>query len=1121
MRLREYWVKTVVVALLCRCVVLHAAEEPATRLLRQPAISQDHLAFVYAGDIWVSDRDGSHPVQITSHPASEYAPHFSPDGKWIAFSANYDNNTDVYVVPVEGGQPRRLTWHPAADVVTGWSVDGKRVLFVSNREIANSRSSQLYEVPLEGGYEQKVMKAVAVEASWSPDGKRLAYRPYIMAYAGASGWRQHRGGDTPPLWIIDPHSGTLEKIPHENASDSNPVWVGENVVFISDRNEGSANLFLYDAQSHAVRQLTHESPWDVRNAGAYGDTVVYEVGGELKSLDLGSGRTQSIPVHLAMQSLQARPQWKDASKMITSAWLSPTGKRVLMTARGDVFSVPVKDGSVRNLTATSGVHESDALWSKDGQRVAYLSDEGGVQALLIRDAQGLKKPVVHTLGRPDFFGLLGWSPDGARIVLQDNHLHLYAIDLADDVLHLIDTSKRRATFKASFSPDGQWLAYTVVGENYFTRVKLHHFADGHSAELAESFVQTDDPVFGDSGLLYFTTSIDAGPTRVNLDMSTQERPLRKAIFAAVLAADGQSPLAPKTADEDSKEAGAKPAATAGSAAGKDSAGKDSAAAKDSASDKSDADDKGAKAKPVKPTRVDFAGLTDRFVAIPVAERNYDDLIVASDGALFYLSRRQPGSITEPPGPGGDADADLYRYNFEDRAEKQLKSNLVDVSASADRKKLLLSLAEGHYEVADASEKLESKPVDLSGLRMNVDPREEWRQIFDEAWRMEQQYFYDPKMHGLDWKAVRARYEPLLKFVQRREDLNDLLAEMIGEMQVGHNRIAGGDLENERPAAIGLLGADFEVEHNLYRIRRIYRGDRWNPYLVGPLAAVGVKAQEGDAILAINGHPLDASVNIFALLAGTVDKQVTITLSRDGTTQGAHTAVVIPIASEAALRQWEWVDRNRDYVDRKSGGKIAYVYLPDTADGGFKFFNRMFFSQVDKPGLIVDDRRNSGGQAANYVLEVLNRSYLSGWKDRDAEIFNTPAAAIYGPKVMLIDQDAGSGGDFFPYGFRRLKLGKLIGTRTWGGLIGISANGPLIDGGRLTVPFFRFFTPDGEWHVENEGVAPDVEVPLDPVAVNEDKDPQLDAAIAEVLEELKTAKPIPLKTAPSYPTQVGR
>jgi tricorn protease len=446
---------------------------------------------------------------------------------------------------------------------------------------------------------------------------------------------------------------------------------------------------------------------------------------------------------------------------------------------------------------------------------------------------------------------------------------------------------------------------------------------------------------------------------------------------------------------------------------------------------------------------------------------------------------------------------------------------VDISASADGKKLLLTEAEGKMEVADAGEKLDAKPLDLGGLRMFVDPRQEWRQIFDEAWRMEQQFFYDPKMHGLDWRAVRTRYEPLLEFVQRREDLNDLLIEMIGEMQVGHNRISGGDLDSERPAGVGLLGADFKVENNLYRIQKIYHGDRWNPFVVGPLAATGVKASEGDAILAINGHALDGKVNIFSLLEGTIDKQITLTLSRDGTAKSARTAVVVPIANESALRQWEWVERNRDYVDRHSGGKVAYVYLPDTADGGFTFFNRMFFSAVDKDALIVDDRRNSGGQAANYVLEVLNRKYLSGWKDRDGLVFNTPAAAIYGPKVMLIDQDAGSGGDFFPYGFRYLGLGKLVGSRTWGGLIGISVNPPLIDGGRLSVPYFRFYTPEGEWHVENEGVAPDIDVPLDPVAVNEDRDPQLDAAIAQVLEQLKTAKPIALKSAPPVPTQVGK
>jgi tricorn protease len=1106
-----------------------AADDAGTRLLRQPAASKDHLAFVYGGDIWVSDRDGGHPTRITTHPAPEFAPHFSPDGKWIAYSGTYDGNTDVYVVPTEGGQPRRLTWHPAPDVVSGWSNDGKRVLFVSSREVDNSRSGQLYEVSVDGGYEKKVMKAVAVEGSWSADGKRIAYRPYIMAYAFGSGWRQHRGGDTPPIWIIDPKGGTLEKIPHVNASDSDPMWIGEDVAFISDRNDGAANLFLYDGNSHAVRQLTHETTWDVRSAGAYEHTIVYESGGLLKSIDVSSGQVTPITIRLAEQSIQARPQWKDAARSITSANLSPTGKRVLITARGDVFSVPVKDGSTRNLTATSGIRESDALWSKDGLHVAYLSDEGGAQNLLVRDAAGLEKPVHHPLGKMGYFTLLDWSPDAHRIVFQDNHLHLYAIELASNAVTLLDTSPRRLQFKESFSPDGQWLAYTVVAANNFTQVKLHSFASGTSADLTEKFVQTDSPVFSNNGLLYFTASIDAGPSRVGLDMSTQERPLRSGIYAAVLAADGKSPLQPKTGDEESKASKDKDKdADKGDAKGEkdgdaDKDGKDDKDKGDKAKDKGKNGDKADKAekadKPPKATRVDMAGLSNRFVPIPVPERDYERVLVASDGALLYLARRQPGVETDPPGPGRGRNGELFRFNFEDRTEKMLRSGLLDFSGSRDGKKLLLIEGENKFEVADAGEKLDAKPVDISGLRMMVDVRQEWHQIFDDVWRMEQQFFYDPNMHGLKWADIRARYEPLLPYVQRREDLNELLVEMIGEMQVGHNRIGGGDVYQSPPVGTGLLGADYRVENNQYRIQKIYRGDRWNPFLVAPLGVPGIDVQEGDAILAINGRPLDGTMNIFSLLEGTVEKQVSLTVGREG--KPARTVVVIPVGSEAALRQWAWVEHNREYVDRKSGGKLAYVYLPDTADDGFKFFNRMFFAQMDRDGVIVDDRRNSGGQAANYVLETLNRKYLAGWKDRDGLVFSTPGAAIYGPKAMLIDQDAGSGGDFLPYGFKRLGLGKLIGTRTWGGLIGISVNPPLIDGGALSVPFFRVFTPDGEWHVENEGVAPDLEVPLDPLAVNAGNDPQLDAAIADVLEQLKTAKQIPLKAAPPMPTQVGK
>ncbi|WP_229751248.1 S41 family peptidase [Undibacterium terreum] len=1096
---------------------LYAADMAQTMLIRQPAVSRDHLAFVYAGDIWLTDRAGQHPVQLTTHPASEFSPQFSPDGKWLAFSASYDNNTDVYVVSVDGGQPRRLTWHPGQDIVRGWSADGKRILFSSSREVANNRSNQLYEVPLDGGFEKKVMEAVAFEGSWSADGKHLAYRPYRQAYVANAGWRQHRGGTTPPIWIIDPASNAVEKVPHENATDSNPVWVQDEVYFISDRNDGAANLFAYSRKTKAVRQVTNETVWDVRNASAYGQSVVYEVGGVLKELDTVSGKIKDIPVTITAQAQQARPQWKDASKTITSAHLSPTGKRILLTARGEVFTVPVKDGSTRNLTETSGVREKDALWSPDGKHIAYISDAGMQHALVVRDQAGLEKPQNHSLGKKGYYKLLGWSPDNKTIVYQDYHLNLYAIALEKGIVSAIDSSLRRQDFHISFSADSRWLAYTIAGENHFSQIRLHDFTTGKNTPLTDGLSHADNPAFAAKDYLYFTASINSGPGQVGLDMSTQERQLRSGLFVAVLAADGKSPLLPKEADEGNKKDEDKKDGKDGSSADAD---KKDGAKKDEGKESDKSKDAEKKDKPVKPVRIDLAGLQQRIVALPVAERNYDSLSVASDGALFYLEHRQPGSSIEPPEVERKDDAELYRFNFDERKTKSLKQGIADYDMSADGKKLLLRYGKGMLQVSDAKENLDIKLVDLSQVRMLVNPREEWEQIFNETWWMEKEFFYDPKLHGLNWDAIYARYHPLVKSVQRREDLNELMVEMIGELQVGHNRVGGGDVYSERPASVGLLGADFSVEKGHYRIKTLFTGDLWNPFLIAPLAAPGLGIKEGDYIMAINGKALDDSTNIYALLENTVGKQVTLGISSDVAGKPRN-VVVQPIASESGLRQWQWVEKNRQYVQKKTNGKVAYVYLPNTADDGFQYFNRMFFAQVDKQAVIIDERRNGGGQAANYVTDVLSRPYLSSWKDRDGLVYDTPGGAIYGPKAMLIDQDAGSGGDFLPYAFKRLKLGPLVGKRTWGGLIGISANPDLIDGGSLVVPLFRFFTPDGEWRVENEGVAPDIDIELEPGEVNKGNDTQLDAAISNVLQRLQGYKEIQHKTAPAFPTTIGK
>lgn len=1084
-----------------------------TLLIHQPAVSANHIAFVYAGDIWLADRNGKNPTRLTTHPAEELMPVFSPDGKSIAFSARYDGNTDVYVVGIDGGQPTRLTWHPGNDMVSGWSIDGKRVLFASPREIASGRSNQLYEVSVDGGFEKKVMEAQAFEGRWSADGKRLAYRPYRMAHGNNAGWRLHRGGSAPPIWLIDPAANSWERVPHTNSNDHNPLWVGDDVLFISDRDNVAANLYRYSAKDKAVKPLTKEAIWDVRAAAVFGDVVVYEVGGRLKELNLNTAATRELPIHLNIQAIQARPQWKDAAAHMTSARLSATGKRVVVTARGDVFTVPVKDGSVRNITQTSGTREKDAMWSPDGKQVAYISDGGARKhALVLRDQAGLDKGKSFGMGvdgKAGYFTLLAWSPDGKRLVYADNLLNLYGIELASGVSSMIDNRNRRGPWHVSFSADGRYLAYAVSGENFMGRIRIHDFTTGKATTVTDSLSNADSPLFAGE-YLYFTASINAGPASVGLDMTSQERQVREGIYALVLAADGKSPMAPRTADEEDKKDEKK-----------DAAATPASPAKGAAPAAAEADAKTPPVvKPIKPTKIDFAGLSNRVVALPVAERNYDALAVASDGALFYLDRRQPGASAEPPEPESAGNAELVRFSFEDRKAKTIKSAVQNFSLSADGKKLLLQYNLGKLEIADANEKLDAKPIDTAGVGSVVDPRAEWQQIFDEAWWMQREFFYDGRMHGLDWDAIRARYQPLVAHVQRREDLNDVMRDMIAELQVGHNNIGGGDVHRERPSTTGLLGADFAVESDRYRIKSIYAGDRWNPFMRSPLAVPGLGVKEGDYLVAVNGRDLNGKTNLYALLENTVGKQVTLSISTEPSGANARHVVVQPIASESALRQWNWIEKNRQYVEKASNGRIAYVYMPDTGGEGYKFFNRMYYAQVEKDALIVDDRRNSGGQAANYVTDVLARPYLAGWKDRAGLTFGTPGGGIYGPKAMLIDQDAGSGGDFLPYAFKRVGLGPLIGKRTWGGLIGISTNPPLLDGGTMSVPFFRFFTPEREWRIENEGVAPDIDVDLDPTAVNRGRDTQLDAAIANVLQRLKTEKPS-TRNQPPAPAALGK
>ncbi|PIE02223.1 MAG: peptidase S41 [Acidobacteria bacterium] len=1083
-----------------------AKESGGARLVKQPTLSETQMAFAYAGDIWVCDRDGSHARRLTTHEAVEANPHFSPDGTQIAFTASYDNNLDVYVIDVEGGQPRRLTCHPAPDVVCGWSPDGKNVLFSSDREILNSRSRQLYHVSKTGGAPVKVMEAIAFEGSWNKDGQTLAYRPFPAAHARSSGWHLHRGGTTPPIWIINPAKNKVEKIPHGRSNDHTPMWFNDNVYFISDQDDIASNLYEYNRKTKSSRQLTFEKDWNVNSAAIRGGVIVYEVAGGLKQLEIDSGKISPIEIPIKLDSPQLRPQWKSTADQIQSIGLSKTGKRALLTARGDVYTVPLKDGSTRNITATPGIRERDALWSHNGERIAYLTENREKAPflkhdLVLEDQKGMKPAQTVTLGIPGYLNLLSWSPNDKLILFQDNHLNLYVIELDTGEVKLIDTNQRRSRTQFSFSSDSRWLAYTVNGENYFSQIKLYHFETDTHHMLTDGMSHASHPVFAKKDYLYFTASVNTGPRQVDLDMSSQERALRSGIYAVVLAKDGKSPLLPKSGDEE---------------VGKKEKTKAEKKAEDGA------DEKGEKKKDESEiVQIDFEGLLDRVIALPIPERNYDSLKVAHDGALFYIERSQPGVSNELPGFDWFAKSKLRRFDFKKKESQVAMDKVGFYTLSSDGKKLLLMTSGGRLVYADAGEKLKPKPLKLTGVKALVNPREEWKQIFNEVWWMEYQYFYDPAMHGSDWKAVYDKYEPLVEHVVCREDLNTLMVEMIGELEVGHNRVGGGDVHREKSASFGLLGADFTIDRGHYQIARIYTGEKWNPFLKAPLAVPGMDAQEGDYILAINGQALTSKDNIFSYLEGTQGTQVTLTLNSEPRLEGSREIIVEPVHSERKLRHWYWVEKNRRYVDQKTNGKVAYVYLPNTAGSGFRYFNRMFFAQIHKKAVIIDERRNGGGQAANYITDVLSREYLSGWKDRDGLVSATPAGAIYGPKVMLIDQDAGSGGDFLPYAFKRLGLGQLVGKRTWGGLIGISTNPGLIDGGFLVVPFFRFFTPDNEWRVENEGVAPDIDIDLEPDQVNQGRDSQLDKAIEVIMADLKNYKPIKLQKAPAMPTELGK
>jgi tricorn protease len=1088
-------------------------------LLQRPAFNGKVIVFSYAGDLWTVERGGGHAVRLTTGTGIETDPVFSPDGNTIAFTGEYDGNTDVFVVPVIGGVPKRLTYHPAADAAVGWTPDGKDVIFRSNRESGSPRYTKLFKVSVNGGLATTLPLPMAFAGNFSADGKYLAYSPVgggaAFNYSAYVAWKNYRGGLASSVWIADMATLDVVKVPKERSNDYSPMWVDKNVYFLSDRN-GATTLFRFEPATKAVKEVVKNDGADIRSASAGPGGIVYDRFGELFLYDTASEKTQQINVDVSADLPDVRARISPVDRDIQNYRISPTGVRAVFEAHGDILTVPAKESATRDVTNTPGVMERDPAWSPDGQSIAYFSDESGQYALHISSQTGAGEVKKFPLANDaTYYFAPNWSPDAKLIAFHDNKTEIWVLDTVAGKATVIDKAfVDDADYDASWSPDSKWLAYTQAVANRFHALFLYSVASGKSTQVSDGMSDVRFPAFDRGGkYLYFTESTNYGTTTSGLDMSSDAFSVTRSVYGLALAADTASPIAVQSEDEKKPDAKDKKDADA---AGDKSADKD----KSDAAKKPDEAGKPEKTEKAKPVKIDLEHLEDRAVALPLPAANYAALTAGKEGTLYLLE----GGGRFATGRG----LTLSRFELKTKKTEKLAEHVAGFDLSFDGNKMLLEMAGGDgapaaggavptfvIVPADAPVKPGEGKLDISRMEVRVDPRAEWRQMFHEIWQVERSYFYDAHYHGVNTVAEEAKYRPYLDEVGSRSDLNYLFQEMLGDFSIGHLRGSGGTIAHPTRVPGGLLGADYEIVNGRYRIKRIYTGEHWNPQTHAPLTEPGVKVAEGDFILAVGGQELSGSDDIQRLLEATTGTQVVLKVASDASGKDARDVTVTPVGEDLTLRNLAWIEANRRKVQELSGGKLAYVYLPDTALGGLTNFNRYYFAQLDKQGAVIDERFNGGGQAADYIIHAMQRTLMSWWAPRYGAIYRTPQAAILGPKVMIINEFAGSGGDAMPWYFREAQLGPLVGKRTWGGLVGIGGIPTLMDGGNVTSPSFGFFSPEGKWDVENHGVAPDYEVDMEPKPVSEGHDPQLEKAVSLALEEL-AKHPVPEPHKPEYP-----
>jgi tricorn protease len=1060
-----------------------------TRLLTQPAVSADRLAFAYANDLWVAGLDGSGARRLTSHPGVEGNPRFSPDGKWIAFSGEYDGNTDIYIVASEGGVPQRLTWHPGEDLPQGFTPDGAAVVFTSPREVYTGRYRQLFTVPVGGGAVSKLPIPNASEATYAPDGAHIVYQPLGEAFTQ---WKHYRGGMTSRLLIFDAKSYAVEQIPQpkERANDTDPMWIGGRIYFLSDR-AGEFNLHSFDPKTKQVAQLTRFTDFPIIGATAGAGKIIFEQAGYLHLFDPATARANRLKIGVAADLLETRPRFVKGARYIRGSSLSPTGARVALDYRGEIITVPAEKGDDRNLTRSAAAHDRFPSWSPDGKTIAWFSDESGEYQLFLQPQDGKGSPRKISLGGAGFYADAKWSPDSKRIAFTDNSRSLYVLDVAAGSVTKISSQPLYSpgTYDEenhAWAPDSKWLAYVRLTPTYMRQIHLWSVDTKQSHALTDGLSDAASPVFDPNGqFLYFLASTNAGPVQDWFSMSNADMQASSNIYLAVLSKGVPSPLA-RESDEEKAEEPAEP--------------------------EEKKDEKKEEKAPEKVTvKVDLDGLTQRIVAFPLDAAGYDSLQVGKTGEIYYL-RAGSGINRFSDEEGGS----LRRYSLEKRKDESLVDEVISYEISHDTKKVLLNLKDD-LVVADLGEKIDSSKnkLALDRIEVKIDPRAEWSQIFHEAWRINRDYFYDPNYHGADWNAMRTKYAALLPDVSVRQDLNRVMRWMSSELAVGHHRLGGGDsLANTDTRPGGLLGADYAVENGRYRFKKVFGGLNWNPALRSPLTEPGVDVKAGEYLLAVEGKDLKYPENLYSRFERTAGRFTEITVGPTPDGKGSRTVQVVPIENEAQLRNRDWVEGNLRKVTAATNGRVAYVYVPNTSTAGHEYFKRYFFPQANRDAIIVDERHNGGGQVADYYIDILRRPFISNWAFRYGNDLKTPLASIQGPKVMLIDETAGSGGDLLPWMFRKLELGPLVGRRTWGGLVGILGYPTLMDGGNITAPNLAFWTEEG-FGVENEGVPPDVEVEQTPADVIAGRDPQLEKAIEIALREL-AANPPKKQVKPAIP-----